>query len=292
METNSLNLTSIAYRLANNKWLLNGRTHKILCDDVMKLMEKRAGGLINNITSEPIKLTVTSDNTVSANEDNTMTMNGGNTALVRINGILMKGVSDLECQLLGLCNVDSISKTLDELADDVTITTIIMIFNSPGGETIGIEELGRKILSIDKVKPIYGWSETISCSASYWLMSQCRTIGMTSSSMIGCIGVYLMLISKLDAMTKDGITITPVYSGKYKLLGNEYHNPTDDEISILQNDVDRQHEQFKQTILAKRPNVIPDSMEGLSYEGQDAIKNGLIDIVCDSFKEFLSEIQN
>lgn len=285
----TLNLTSLANRLANNKWLLNANAHDKLCAHVDHLMQLRAGGLYGKIMGDPLtyKMAEGINNNATTNEVKAV----GNTAIVPISGVLMKGVSQFECELLGLTNIDDISDTLDELADDPTVENIICVFASPGGETIGIEELARKIASIDSRKPCFGWTELYSCSASYWLMSMCRVIGMTNSSLVGSIGVYMMIVSMVEAMKQQGVIVTPVSSGKYKLIGNEMHNITDEELAILQADVTKQHDKFKQTILSKRPQVKPDCMEGLTYEGEDAKINGLIDIVCDSFKEFLDTIQ-
>ena len=208
----------------------------------------------------------------------------GNVAIIPINGILMKGPTSKQEEELGLCNIDKISIELHKAIEDPTVTDICLFFDSPGGETVGIAELGREIANCPKLT--HGWTETKSASAAYWLMSQCDRVGMISSAMVGSIGCYAMIEDITGSMKMAGIKKEIISSGKYKLIGSKFRSLTSEEIQILQTDITKQHEQFKQVILSKR-SIDPSHMEGLTYEGSEALANNLVDVVTDSFVDFL-----
>lgn len=271
----NLNLTTLAASLQSNKWMINSADHQNLAVTIESYIKDPTSIPKSNVEFEA--------NDFSTGE--------GNIACIHVNGILVKGCSPEEEEVLGLCNVDTISEALDKAANDPTIDEIVMVFSSPGGETTGIEELGRKIASIDSIKPIYGWSETRSCSASYWLMSQCRQIGITPSTEVGSIGVYMQIEDKSSMLEKAGVLIQTIFSGKFKTMGQPTRKLTKEETDILQADVESLHNKFKQTILSKR-QVAPEYMEGLSYEGLAAQEAGLADVCVDNIAEFLTSTNN
>ena len=281
----SLDISKYATKLAQNKWMLPPVYHTQLCRLVSSYMEGDLGyqpdnGMPPN-TEAPHNHPFETDDTEVVDA----------TAIIKVCGVLSKGVTEIEEIMLGLADVDEVSYALDQAAEDPSIKEIVLAFSSPGGETLGIEELGRKIEAIDaNVKPIYGWTESMATSAAYWLVSQTRRIGMIPSSQIGGVGVYSLVLNITDAMKQQGNSIEIFSSGKYKMMGHEFRNLTDAERKIIQEDVDKQHQEFNQVVLSKRPQINKDDLEGLSYEGRDALSKGFCDVLCDSFEEYLAKV--
>jgi signal peptide peptidase SppA len=273
------NISLLAQRLVNRKMLISPTAHQALIKQIESLLEQPnppvfAGEV--DIISEASNIT-----------------EPGSTAIISINGILAKDVSPLEEMALGLVDVEWISDCLSECVEDPNISNIVLNFNSPGGETTGIEELGRKIANIDQhIKPVYGWTDKMATSAAYWLLSQTRFIGMIPSAEVAGIGVYSLVLDATKQMEQQGLSMFVASSGKYKMMGHEFRSLTDEEKKILQEDTEKQHEKFKDTILSKRPNVKAEDMEGLSYEGKEAIEKNLVDILFDSMDEFLIYINS
>jgi protease-4 len=213
------------------------------------------------------------------------------TAVIKVCGVLSKGITEIEEVMLGMADVDEISYALDTAVEDGNVKNIILAFSSPGGETLGIEELGRKIKNIDEnIKPIYGWTESQATSAAYWLISQTRHIGMIPSSQVGGVGVYSLVENITGAMKQAGTDIEIFSSGAMKMIGHPFRNLTDAERKIIQEDVDKQHQEFNAVVQAKRPLIKSDDLEGLAYEGRDALAKGFVDSLHDDFAEFLVEI--
>ena len=263
-----MNLTALSTKLVNDKWMISNAAFSNLSAQVSMMLANP------KLEITPVKpaFTVEGDST-------------GNVCVIEINGILVKGATEEEEQILGLSNTDFISEAIDKAINDPAVEEICFIFNSPGGETTGIEELGRKIANCPKTTK--GWTETVSASASYWLMSQCDIIGMTPSASVGSIGVYSVIEDYTEALKQAGVHKEAIYSGKYKLLGADFRKLTDEERNILQADIDAQHNKFKQAILSKR-DVDAKYMEGLTYEGKEALEANLVDMVADSFDAILT----
>ena len=280
-----MNLSQIQNKLLTSKWMLQKSELYAIWQQIENRQAIRVGGLVGKIFGEP---SFTNKKTALDNKTTNETTNNNNDngymAVITISGILIKGESEDEM----FTNIDAITNELNMVANDNNCKSILLIFNSPGGETTGIEELGRLINNIDTIlKPVYAWTETTMGSAALWLGSQARNIGMTYSATIGSCGVYMMLLDLTKQLDNEGIKVNAFSAGKYKLMGHEFKPLDNDEKTILQSNVDKQHGQFKSVILAKRPKVNSECLEGLSYEGEDALVNNLVDCVCDNLDEYL-----
>jgi len=281
-----MNMTNLQSKL-QGKWMISTAGFRSLYNSIGQLSEINYGGLKGLIYGNSIVTKALGTNT----NNDIPSVETGDIALLNICGIMVKGAGEDEEEMLGLVNIDRISQSLDVLAADPSVSCIIINFSSPGGETTGIHELGNKIRNIDKtIKPVYAWTETQCASAAYWLASQCRAIGMTLSASIGNVGVYLLLPDESVKLENEGIKINSIYSGKFKLMGHRHMSLTDEERAILQADVTKQQQAFKDVIKANRPEVKEESLEGLSYEGSQAFELGLVDAVTENVVEFINSL--
>lgn len=271
-----MNIAVLADKLVNTKWLLNNTAYNNLSKMVMTYMANPTYMEVEESEYIPSPLT---DGIITEKV----------TAVININGILVKGASNAECTAFGLMDVDYIRHCLEDAVTDDSVTEILLNINSPGGEVTGIEELGRKIQQIDKIKPIYAWTESMMCSAAYWLGSQCRKIGMTPSAIVGSIGVYSLIEDTSKALEQEGINIQAISAGKYKLLGANFKPLSDEERKILQDDVSNQHTKFKNAVLSSR-KIDMEFMEGLSYEGVNALSANLVDVVVDDIEKYITSL--
>jgi signal peptide peptidase SppA len=274
MENN--NVSRLAQRLINQKMLISHVAHTNLIKQIESLLEQPNVPIFGD------------DGTYNFPEN---AVEADSTAIITVNGIIAKDVSPIEDEALGLVDVEWISDALSNCVADPNIKNIVLNFNSPGGETCGVEELGRKIANIDSaIKPIFGWTDKMCTSAAFWLLSQCRIIGMIPSAEVGGVGVYSLVLDATEQMKQQGLSMFVASSGKYKMLGHEFRSLTDEEKQILQDDSDKQHKKFKDVIWEKRPNIPENALEGLSYEGPEALKLGFVDVLFDNMDEFLAHI--
>lgn len=274
------NIINLAVKLHENKWLLGPSYHTNLV--------KQVDSYLKNPTS--FRRAETPEWNSSNLTPSTEVEGGTYTAIIPVNGVLIKGCSPEEEEDFGLTNIDNIAAALYDAINDPSVEDILMVFNTPGGEVTGIEELGRKIQSYKTQKPIFGWTETMCCSAGYWLMSQCTHLGMSPSAQIANVGVYSLILDETKALEEQGMKVEAFYSGKYKMMGQSFRSMTDEERAIMQEGVVAQHGKFKAAILANR-QVPDDAMEGLCYDGEQAKQLNLVDVVVDSADSYLTITQ-
>jgi capsid assembly protease len=283
------NLIQIADRVANGKWMLSDDAFEALSARVDSALKSDAS-IISKLTSVVTSLLEKKASTDYHNESLAEDVAPSGTqyaGIIPVVGVLVKGASeDLE-KTLGLCNVDNISAALDEAIADSSVKSIILAFNSPGGETLGIDILARKIATLSEVKPIYGWCETQCASAAYWLASQCTTVCMTPDARIGNVGARLTLSYLANGVDKDGKTYEQFAGGKYKLLGTRIRPPTDEERNLLQADIDNTYIKFKSAVTSKR-NIKDEDLQGLLYEGDKAVSLGYADLTSDTLTDYLN----
>lgn len=212
----------------------------------------------------------------------------GNCAIIPIGGPIGQGLGTFE-KGAGAVDTDDIRSELDEAEDNDDVENIILNFDTPGGMVTGTPELGDRILQVEK--PIYAFSRGQMCSAGYWLAASCDYIMATKSATIGCIGVCasFMDLSKMADMA--GIKVKVFGSGDYKGMGTPGTSLTPQQELLMQARITDLANVFYDHVRAERGEISDADMQGQTFRGEAALKNGLIDDVMpdlDSLVSFLS----
>ncbi len=202
-------------------------------------------------------------------------------------GVLGKHLSMFE-ESCGGCSVDRVSSQLDFANSQTGIDRVILYINSPGGQVTGIPELGDKIAN--NPKPVFGFSDSECCSGGYWLASQTKGFYVTRSSISGSVGVYRLFVDETQALEMDGIKVTAVSAGKFKLMGAPFKALTDDELALSKESVAKIYAEFKSAITSRR-SVADEYMEGQVFDGEDAVKYGLADGIIDNLEAVITLTQ-
>lgn len=203
-----------------------------------------------------------------------------NIALINVHGPIVQRASNL-----GMCEAGTgaqeIGAALDAALADQSIGQILMSFDSPGGSVFGIQELGDKIRSARAQKPIVGIADSMSASAAYWLLSQCGEAYVTPGGMVGSIGVYTAHENVSKALESEGIEITLISAGKYKVEGNPFQPLGDEARAETQAQIDTYYSMFTKAV-AKGRGVPVDQVRGGMGEGRmlladAALQAGMVD---------------
>jgi protease-4 len=194
--------------------------------------------------------------------------------LIRVHGIIGRHLGWLE-MMCGGYDLDWLNADLDALEADTSIHTVIFDFNTPGGQTSGVAEAAARIAALGVNTIAYTDGEC--CSAGYYLASACDEILASPSATVGCIGVYIAGVDSSRAWEQEGLKLKLFRDGKFKALGMDGKEWTADEDAFLQARTDKVSAQFKGFVLAQRPFVSADTMQGQWFDGDDAEDNGLVD---------------
>ena len=172
----------------------------------------------------------------------------------------------------------------DEIIEDVFTASkeargIFLSIDSPGGHACG-NNFVSEIVSHSK-KPIFAYTDGMCCSAAYSIASGCGYICASPDATVGSIGTILPLMDVSGLWESFGIK--PDYitnkDGDLKTAGYP-PSQTDEERASLQEETESYYELFKSHVLKHR-DISKDSMRGQAFVGNIALKNNLVDEICD-----------
>ena len=124
----------------------------------------------------------------------------GPVAIIEARGPLFRR-ANLFTAISGATSYDIMRRDLQAALDDPSIRSIIVNYDTPGGEVTGVDELAKAIRAGKAIKPIVAYVGGSAASAGYWLASQSSEIVIAETAILGSIGVRAALqdTSKKDA---------------------------------------------------------------------------------------------
>jgi len=198
-------------------------------------------------------------------------------AIIPVVGMITKGLSVFEQRYYGCADVDRIRQMVTAAANNPVIKRVLFVFASGGGYITGVEELAEEIAALTAKKKTYGYTDSVSCSASYELMAQCGEIYAAPSALVGSIGTFCTFTDYSKMADQIGIKVYIFASGKYKGMGTPGTSLTDEQQAFLQGRIDKEGEKFRAAVRAVRPQVTDETMQGQWLSGQEALDSGLVD---------------
>jgi len=206
----------------------------------------------------------------------------GGVALIPIHGVLAHRMNAMD-ESSGGTSAERIGQMVSTVAADPSIGTILYDYHTPGGTVPGIQELAARMFALRGVKKQIAMVNDQASSAGYWLASQADEIVSIPSGVAGSIGVFTAHTDLSQALEKEGIDVTLISAGKYKLEGNPFEPLSDEAKAVLQARVDEAYGWFVRDV-ARGRKVAPRDVregygEGRALTAKDALKAGLIDSI-------------
>jgi signal peptide peptidase SppA len=206
----------------------------------------------------------------------------GAVAVVPIRGVIANRMGGMD-ESSGGTSVERIGAMVAQIADDATIGTIIYDIDSPGGTVPGVQELAAQMFALRGQKTQIAQVNSLAASAAYWLASQCDEIVSVPSGMAGSIGVFMAHQDVSKALEKEGIDVTLISAGKYKVEGNPFEPLSPEALAVKQDLVDSTYAQFVKDVARGRgtsQTAVRDGYgQGRVLDAKDALKAGLIDSI-------------
>jgi len=204
----------------------------------------------------------------------------GRVALLNVFGVLESRSSWLT-EFFGGTSYEQIGSWIDKAMADASIGSIVMNIDSPGGTVAGLQEVADKVTAASKTKPVYAIANGQAASAAYWLGSSASAFYASPTAEVGSIGVLLAHADYSKALENDGVKVTYVHAGKYKVEGNATQ-PLDTEAQAeMQRQVDHYYGMFVGHVAKSRgvskSKVESDFGQGRMIESDRAASLGMID---------------
>lgn len=191
----------------------------------------------------------------------------------------------------GLQSYDGIAQQARMAAEDERIKSVLLDFNSYGGEAGGVADLAQELRDLAAVKPVRAMINDAAASAAYWLAAAAQDISITETGIAGSIGVVLTHQDISAAAEKAGVKITQIHAGANKLLGSPFKALSEADMAQLQESVDQLYALFTSRVDAYRGGKSnARATEARIYRGQAAVDAGLADQVTTG-RALLAEMQ-
>lgn len=211
----------------------------------------------------------------------------GTVAVIPLMGVIGQNLSPLE-KALGAVDLMDFRKAWKAAEADPNVSEIWMLVDSPGGSARGVEETANMVRNSSKPTTSFN---LMAASAGYYIASAADRALATPSSIIGSIGVRLVVEDWSKAYADAGVKVISITSGDLK--GGDMGSPvTDAELADMVDFVEELGAQFRADVRKTRTNVPDEAMRGQVFTGRKAATLGLITGLYDTLEEALQSTRN
>jgi len=206
----------------------------------------------------------------------------GMVALIPIYGVVSNRMNMMS-EISGGTSVEKLTSSYRAALSDTNVKAIVFDVDSPGGSVDGVPELADEIYSSRGKKPQIAVANTMAASAAYWLASAADELVVTPSGAVGSIGVWGAHEDYSKALEQEGVKVTLISAGKYKVEGNPYEPLSEEARNALQADVDNFYSMFVNAVAKNRgvaSSAVSDGYgQGRMVMASLAVKQGMADSV-------------
>jgi signal peptide peptidase SppA len=190
----------------------------------------------------------------------------GSVGIVQITGELFK-----QSQFCGPVGMAEIGKRIQEMDNNSSITSILMIIDSPGGTVDGTETLANIVKETSK--PVIALVDGLMASAALWVGTSADEVyASTEMDEVGSIGVLLSFMDIQPYYEKLGVKFHTVTADQSKdktkmfedLRSGNYDDYKKDFLNPLA-------ERFQGIVKENRPNVKDGQLTGKVYFAKDVV---------------------
>ena len=171
------------------------------------------------------------------------------------------------------------SRKINEISKDPSVKGLLLRVNSPGGSGFASEVIRQELLNLKKNGiPIIVSISDIAASGGYWISANADEIWASPLSVTGSIGVFAVLPSIENALSKYGFKHDGLSTTEFN--PSILSNPDENLKEFIQNYVDRAYLDFINLVSEGRDldiNSVNKISNGKIWTGTQALKNGLID---------------
>ena len=199
--------------------------------------------------------------------------NGPHTALVEVRGEIAAEAEANAEQLVG---------ALKAAFEDSGSKAVVLRFNSPGGSPVQAGIVHDEIVRLKALhkKKVYAVVEEVCASGAYYIAVAADEIYTDKASIVGSIGVLVDSFGVNGLMQKLGVERRLITAGDHKGIGDPFSPLPERHRAVLQSTIDQIHRQFIAVVKegrGKRLKETPETFSGLFWNGEEAVRLGLVD---------------
>lgn len=284
-----MKMNSVISSILRGNWLIDQSFAHAQLPLVLRLIEgKPLTAESEDIEKSQLPFVILDDNTVlTLNADATAALfasgNGtgipaGVIAVIPVKGAILK---EDNC---GDAGSMTRARQLNNLSNNDNVSSVILLFDSPGGMVDGTQTFADAINNAKAKKPVLGFVEDgKAASAAYWFASQCTELYAShETSSVGSIGVFVRLLDVKPAYAAAGFVIHEIYADGSDEKNLPYKEALDANYELIKTEMlNPIRKAFVSAVKAGRGSKIDtsvaDPFKGKMFGAKEAIKIGLID---------------
>ena len=188
-------------------------------------------------------------------------------------------------------------KMLKDIADDNSVSGVLLYVNSPGGTTTGGEALYEGLRALAQKKPVVSQFGTVAASAAYIAGLATDHIVARGNSITGSIGVIVQWPEVVQLLDKIGVKMNEVKSGPLKASPSPFETLDDASRKVAEGMVDDGFKWFVGLVETRRgikAAEIPGLLDGRIFSGREALQVKLVDQIGgeDEAVKWLKDVKN
>lgn len=168
-------------------------------------------------------------------------------------------------------------EVLSALEDSEYVTSIILDWNSPGGEASAVPPL-LDFLIHRRRKPILS-SVAFAASAAYWLASATDAIYLQDdiTAQVGSIGVMTTIEDWTKFYEQNGIVRRDIYAPQSTDKNLPWRRALQGDDTLIEQELSYVADRFIAIVRQQRPGIDPSATTGACYFAPEALRLGLSD---------------
>ena len=196
-------------------------------------------------------------------------------AIIVAKGTILDGI-----QKPGTIGGDSTAKLLRKARNNDDVKAVVLRVDSPGGSAYASEIIRQEVELLKKAgKPVVASMGTYAASGGYWISAPADKIYAASSTITGSIGIFGMMMTFEDSLSKLGIHTDGV--GTTDIAGfGPTQALTPGMANLFQLSINRGYQEFIQLVATNRDMTLEEVdaiAQGRVWSGKKAKELGLVD---------------
>lgn len=173
-------------------------------------------------------------------------------------------------------------KTINEVAKDKLVKSVVFRVSSPGGSAYGSEQIWNALVNLKKEKPLIVSMGDYAASGGYYISAPADTIVAQPNTITGSIGIFGLIPNISGLNNKLGLSYDVVKTNKMSDAPSVNRAFKPEERALMQAYVERGYELFVKRCADGRSmtsDQIKAIAEGRVWTGEEALKLGLVDVI-------------
>ena len=186
--------------------------------------------------------------------------------------------ANMMTDLSGATSCAAVHKDLSAALKSEDVSSILMVYDTPGGAVSGVSALADAIFAARGKKPLAGYVSGTAASAGYWLGSAVDRLTASKTSMVGSIGVVTALPKQVEPDADGNLWVEIVSSNAPNKRPDVL---TDEGTAEIRRNLDSVEKTFLADVARHRgvtvEKVIQNFGAGGCFVGAEAVDQGMVD---------------